>query len=229
MALENNFSPNGNGESHDEFTTDQILDTAELTNSMPQRYADTTMAIKGELAAVIHAIETWEKLAPQLYMMRKRLTVIDEILSGKRNIESIAALPSAEEQTEKKKRGPAKGVTRVFTRKKSDILTDEVIDKIRDYIASDESYHKAKDIYGYLIRNNIIAPFPGDTPERAFALALARVEQDVLKYNDHYTVMAWGLPDFGTPEHARRKALKNSSRGDSGTRVKSYGREAVEA
>lgn len=225
--IQDKFSPNG--VDTDSTSTEQITEITELTASLPERYADSTTAIKGELATVIHAIETWEKLAPQLYMMRKRLSVIDEILSGKRNVEAITALPSADSQPEKKKRGPAKG-SRVFTKKKSDILTDEVIDKIREYIASDESYHKAKDIYGYLVRNNIIAAFPGDTPERAFAIGLARVDQDVLKYNDHYTVMAWGLPDFGTPEHARRKALKSSSRGDSGTRVKSYGRgEAVEA
>ena len=225
--IQDRFSPDG--DSNTDTSSEQIREITELTESIPERYADSTTAIKGELATVIHAIETWEKLAPQLYMMRKRLSVIDEILSGKRNIEAISALPSADAQPEKKKRGPAKG-SRVFTKKKSDILTDEVIDKIRDYIASDESYHKAKDIYGYLVRNNISAPFPGYTPERAFAIGLARVDQDVLKYNDHYTVMAWGLNDFGTPEHARRKALKSSSRGDSGTRVKSYGRgEAVEA
>ncbi len=218
-----------NGVDTEDTSTEQIKELTELTASIPERYADSTTAIKGELATVLHAIETWEKLAPQLYMMRKRLTVVDEILNGKRNVEAISALPSADSQPEKKKRGPAKG-SRVFTKKKSDILTDEVIDKIREFIASDESYHKAKDIYGHLVRNNIIAAFPGDTPERAFAIGLARVDQDVLKYNDHYTVMAWGLPDFGTPEHARRKALKSSSRGDSGTRVKSYGRgEAVEA
>jgi hypothetical protein len=225
--IQDRFSPNG--VDTDDTSTEQIKEITELTASLPERYADSTTAIKGELATVIHAIETWEKLAPQLYMMRKRLSVIDEILSGKRNVEAISSLPSSDAQPEKKKRGPAKG-SRVFTKKKSDILTDEVIDKIREFIASDESYHKAKDIYGYLVRNNIIAPFPGDTPERAFAIGLARVDQDVLKYNDHYTVMAWGLPDFGSPEHARRKALKSSSRGDSGTRIKSYGRgEAVEA
>lgn len=224
MTNDKLISPNGNGETH-QVTNDEIVEITQLTETIPQRYADTATAIKGELATVTHAIDTWERLAPQLYMMKKRLTVIDEIVSGKRNIESIAALPSSDAQPEKKKRGPAKG-TKTFVKKKSDILTDEVIEKIRDYIAKDQEYHKAKDIYNYLRSQEIIAPFSGPKPEHAFAIALSRVDQDLIKYNEHYTIMAWGLPDYGTPEHERRKLLvsTNSLRSEKGTRVSSYGR-----
>ena len=207
-----------------EFLEELTSETSPLT----KKYSDTTEAIKSELESVSNAIETWEKIAPQLYHIRKRLIVCDELLSGKRDVESISAIPILEGVSEKKKRGPQKGVKKAFIRRKSDILTDAVIGKIRDFISSDEDYHKAKEIYGYLTEHSIIPPYSGATPDRVFAIALSRVEQDELKYNNHYSIMAWGLPDFGTPEHARRKALKQSAKGKEGTRVSSYGRKEQE-
>src|SRR5205085_11439316 len=106
--------------------------------------ASTTDTIKAELDRVTTAIDTWERLAPKLYFMKKRLTVIHEILNGKRDIESILAGPAQEEKAEKKKRGPQKG-KKAFIRRKSDILTDEVIEKIKEFIGRDEEYHKSKE------------------------------------------------------------------------------------
>lgn len=211
----------------EDLTNQELKELTELTASIPQRFADSSSAIKGELETVIAAINTWEKIAPQLYQIKKRLVACDELLSGKRDFESASSLGAADGAPEKKKRGPAKG-TKTFIRRKSEILNDGVIEKIRDFISADETYHKSKEIYKYLIDNDIIDSFPGDTPDRAFAISLSRVDQDLVKYNNHYTIMAWGLPDFGTPEHARRKALKSTVRGEKGTRVSSYGRtEAV--
>lgn len=224
MNIDTVHSPNG--EDHGNITPQHLDALTDSTASITNRFADATAAIKGELEIVVQAINTWERMAPQLYQMRKRLQVAEELLSGKRKVESISALPAEGEKKEKKKRGPAKG-TKTFVKKKSDILTDAVLEKIRDYIALDQEYHKSKDIYHYLLENNIIQPFGGPKPEHAFAIALARVDQNVIKYNDHYTIMAWGLPDFGTPEHLRRKALTGSARGEKGTRVTSYGREPV--
>ncbi len=216
-------------ESQSEITADQLVVLTETTTNIPKTFANSTSAIKGELEIVIAAIETWERIAPKLYQIKKRLLVCDELLSGKRDVESVSAMPSMEDKPAKKKRGPAKG-TKVFVRRKSEILTDAVIEKIRDFISSDESYHKSKEIYQHLVNNNIIAAYPGDTPDRAFAIGLSRVDQNLITYNNHYTIMAWGLPDFGTPEHARRKTLKNTVRGEKGTRVSSFGRtEAVPA
>lgn len=208
-------------------TTVSAQDLAEMTeviSEVPKKFTDTSSAIKDELEIVNNAINTWERIAPQLYQIRKRLLVCEELLSGKRNIESVQPLVNKNEIVEKKKRGPAKG-TKVFIRRKSEKLNDAVLEKIRDYIASDENYHKSKEIYSYLIENKIIDGYPGLTPDRAFAIALSRVDQDLIKYNNHYTIMAWGLPDFGTPEHARRKTLKSTVRGEKGTRVSSYGKE----
>ena len=205
-------------------TPQELTDLINQTENIQVTFADTLSAIKGELEVVNRAINTWEKIVPHLYVMRKRLTVCEELFSGKRNLDLISTGAASEDQPEKKKRGPAKG-TKTFVRRKSEILNDEVLEKIKDFISQDENYHKSKEIYQYLVENNIIAPFPGDTPERAFAIALSRVDQDILTYNNHYSILAWGLPDFGTPEHSRRKALKNSIRGDKGTRVSSYGPE----
>jgi hypothetical protein len=207
-------------------TPDQLNTLTESTEQFTKSIADSTAAIKEELELINKAITTWEKIVPQLYLKRKRLLLCDELLSGKRNVDTLSSNNGigGDDQPERKKRGPAKG-TKVFVRRKSEILTDEVIGKIRDFIGQDENYHKSKEIYQYLIENNIIQPFPGETPERAFAIALSRVDQDQLQYNNHYSILAWGLPDFGTSEHARRKALKNTVRGDRGTRVSSYGPE----
>jgi hypothetical protein len=209
-----------NGENPSKPNVDQIRDLTDSTEQIAKGFASTVEAVKSELEVVTRAINTWEKMAPHLYFIKKRLQVIDELLSGKRDIEAILNGPASEEPVEKKKRKG--GGKRTFVRKKSDILTDEVIDKIKSYIGSDENYHKSKEIYTYLIDNNIIETFPGDNPDRAFALALTRVDQDKIKYFNHYSIMAWGLPDFGTPEHARRKALKDSVRGKDGTRITSY-------
>jgi hypothetical protein len=224
MTLDTLTSPNGG--IHTDITSQQLQELTESTLNIPKTFADTTSAIKGELEIVVEAINTWERIAPNLYQIRKRLQICDELLSGKRNVEAIAALPNAGEKPERKKRGPAKG-TKTFVRRKSEVLNDEVIAKIRDFIARDQNYHKSKEIYSYLVDNNIIAPFPGDTPDRAFAIALSRVDQNEIKYNNHYSIMGWGLPDFGTPEHERRKTLASTVRGERGTRVASYGREPV--
>ncbi len=205
-----------------------LEELTEQTEKIPRVFADTTDAIKGELEAVTAAIETWEKIAPRLYHIKKRLLICDELLSGKRDVDSISAMHVAEDKPEKKKRGPQKGAKKAFIRRKSEILNDGVIEKIREFIASDEDFHKSKEIYSYLINNNIIPPYPGNTPDRVFAISLSRVDQDEIKYNNHYATMAWGLPDFGTPEHARRKALKQSVKGKEGTRVSSYGRKEHE-
>jgi len=85
------------------------------------------------------------------------------LLSGKRKVESILALP-AEGEKSKKKRAARTGV-KTFVRKKSDILTDEVIESIREYISNDQEYHKSKDIYHYLVKEKIIKPFTGPKPE----------------------------------------------------------------
>lgn len=212
-----------------DLSSQELSELTELTANIPRRFADSSSAIKGELETVIAAIDTWEKIAPQLYQIKKRLIACDELLSGKRDVDSSSTASSAEGTPEKKKRGPAKG-TKTFIRRKSEILHDGVIEKIRDFISADESYHKSKEIYKHLTDNDIIQPFPGDTPDRAFAISLSRVDQDLIQYNNHYTIMAWGLPDFGSPEHARRKSLKSTVRGEKGTRVSSYGKvEAVPA
>jgi hypothetical protein len=220
-----NYHQNGS-EEVETIPQNQLHELTGSADTVVQSFADTTDTIKSELERVSAAIDTWERLAPKLYFMKKRLTVIHEIISGKRDIESILAAPS-EEKPEKKKRGPQKG-KKAFIRRKSDILTDAVIEKIKDFISQDEDYHKSKEIYAYLIDNNLIQPYPGNTPDRVFAISLSRVDQDMVKYNNHYSIMAWGLPDFGTPEHARRKALKNSVKGKEGTRVSSYGRKEHE-
>ena len=220
------FNQNGS-EEHDTITAEQLEILTDATEKIPQSFVNSTIALKSELDAVISAINTWERLAPKLYFMKKRLLVVDEILSGKRDIEAILAVPATEEKPERKKRGPQKG-KKAFIRRKSDILNGEVIDKIRDFISTDEEYHKSKEIYSYLVDNNILQPYPGATPDRVFAISLSRVDQDEIKYNNHYSIMAWGLPDFGTPEHARRKALKQSVKGKEGTRVSSYGRKEPE-
>jgi hypothetical protein len=226
-----NFNQNGNSQNGSEelqkIPIDQLFELTELTEKIPQGFADTSEALKAELNSVTTAINTWERLAPKLYFMKKRLLVIDEILSGKRDVESILSVSAAEDKPEKKKRGPQKG-KKAFIRRKSDILNDNVIEKIRDFISIDEEYHKSKEIYAYLVQNNLIPPYPGNTPDRVFAISLSRVDQDDIKYNNHYSIMAWGLPDFGTPEHARRKALKQSVKGKEGTRVSSYGRKETE-
>ncbi len=214
-------SLNGNAP---EVSSNELTEMTTIIANIPKAYTDSTTAIQEELEIVNNAISTWERVAPQLYQIRKRLLVCEELLSGKRNIDSVSALVSKEDKPEKKKRGPAKG-TKVFIRRKSEKLNDAVLEKIRDHIASDENYHKSKEIYSYLIENKIIDGYPGLTPDRAFAIALSRVDQDLIKYNNHYTIMAWGLPDFGTPEHARRKALKSTVRGEKGTRISSYGKE----
>jgi len=220
------FTQNGADE-REHFTSEQLEELTIAAERIPQTFASSTDAMKAELQAVTTAIDTWERLAPKLYFIKKRLTVIDEILSGKRDIESILSTPAIDEKPEKKKRGPQKG-KKAFIRRKSDILTDGVIEKIREFIAGDEEYHKSKEIYSYLINNNIIPPYPGNTPDRVFAISLSRVDQDEIKYNNHYSIMGWGLPDYGTPEHARRKALKQSVKGKEGTRVSSYGRKEHE-
>jgi len=220
-----NYHQNGS-EEVETVPQNQLYELTGSADNVVQGFADTTDTIKAELERVSNAIDSWERLAPKLYFMKKRLTVIHEILSGKRDIESILAV-AAEDKPEKKKRGPQKG-KKAFIRRKSEILTDEVIEKIKDFISQDEDYHKSKEIYAYLINNNLVQPFPGNTPDRVFAITLSRVDQDLIKYNNHYSIMAWGLPDFGTPEHARRKALKNSVKGKEGTRVSSYGRKEHE-
>lgn len=228
---QNGSSQNGSTQNGSEelqrISTDQLTELTEATEKIPQSFASTSEALKGELQAVVAAIDTWERLAPKLYFIKKRLLVIDEILTGKRDIESILSVPVAEEKPERKKRGPQKG-KKAFIRRKSDILNDTVIDKIRDFISTDEEYHKSKEIYAHLVNNGLIPPYPGNTPDRVFAISLSRVDQDEIKYNNHYSIMAWGLPDFGTPEHARRKALKQSVKGKEGTRVSSYGRKEPE-
>jgi hypothetical protein len=221
-----NYHQNGT-EDVETIPQDQLIELTGSAENITHSFANTTDTIKAELDKVTAAIDTWERLAPKLYFMKKRLLVIHEIISGKRDIESILSA-SAEEKPEKKKRGPQKGGKKAFIRRKSEILNDSVIEKIKDFIAQDEDYHKSKEIYAYLINNNIIQSFPGNTPDRVFAITLSRVDQDLVKYNNHYSIMAWGLPDFGTPEHARRKALKNSVKGKDGTRVSSYGRKEHE-
>jgi hypothetical protein len=216
-----------NGSEEESIPQSQLHELSGSADTIVQSFANTSDTVKAELDKVTHAIDTWERLAPKLYFMKKRLTVIHEILNGKRDIESILSAGQTEEKPEKKKRGPQKG-KKAFIRRKSDILTDEVIEKIKDFISQDEDYHKSKEIYSYLTSNNIIPPYPGNTPDRVFAISLSRVDQDLIKYNNHYSIMAWGLPDFGTPEHARRKALKNSVKGKEGTRVSSYGRKEHE-
>ena len=220
-----NYHQNGS-EEVETMPQNQLNEITGSADSVVQGFADTTETIKAELERVSNAIDSWERLAPKLYFMKKRLTIIHEILSGKRDIESILSTQS-EDKPEKKKRGPQKG-KKAFIRRKSEILTDEVIEKIKDFISQDEDYHKSKEIYAYLVNNNLVQPFPGNTPDRVFAITLSRVDQDLIKYNNHYSIMAWGLPDFGTPEHARRKALKNSVKGKEGTRVSSYGRKEHE-
>lgn len=202
------------------YSSEQLNDLITSTENTAQSVIDSHTAIKQEIEAVNKAIETWEKLAPQLYLMRKRLLVCEELLSGKRKIESIA---TDSEKADQKKRKQSK-TPKIFVRRKSEILTDEVIEKIRQFIAADNEYHKSKEIYHYLIREEIIAPFTGPKPEHAFAIALSRVDQNAIKYNDHYNIMAWGLPDFGSHEHLRRKALTASVRNEKGTRVASFGK-----
>ncbi len=224
-----NFNQNGNshnGSEDHKIASDQLIELSEMTEKIPQNFANTSDALKAELSTVISAIDTWERLAPKLYFIKKRLTVIDEILTGKRDVESILSA-SVEDKQEKKKRGPQKG-KKAFIRRKSDVLNENVIDKIREFISTDEEYHKSKEIYAHLVNNNLIPPYPGNTPDRVFAISLSRVDQDEIKYNNHYSIMAWGLPDFGTPEHARRKALKQSVKGKEGTRVSSYGKKEHE-
>ena len=220
-----NYHQNGS-EEVETMPQNQLNEITGSADSVVQGFTDTTETIKAELERVTNAIDSWERLAPKLYFMKKRLTIIHEILSGKRDIESILSTQS-EDKPEKKKRGPQKG-KKAFIRRKSEILTDEVIENIKDFISQDEDYHKSKEIYAYLVNNNLVQPFPGNTPDRVFAITLSRVDQDLIKYNNHYSIMAWGLPDFGTPEHARRKALKNSVKGKEGTRVSSYGRKEHE-
>jgi hypothetical protein len=220
-----NYNHNG-VEDHNKIPQDQLIAMTEAAENIPQKFTATIDTIKSELDTISTAIDTWERLAPKLYFMKKRLSFVHDILSGKRDVESLLAAP-AEDKPEKKKRGPQKG-KKAFIRRKSDILTDEVIEKIKDFISQDEDYHKSKEIYNYLTTNNIIPPYPGNTPDRVFAISLSRVDQDLIKYNNHYSIMAWGLPDFGTPEHARRKALRNSVKGKEGTRVSSYGRKENE-
>src|SRR5258708_1595048 len=171
-----NYHQNGS-EQVETIPQNQLYELVGSADNVMLGFAGTTDTIKAELDRVTAAIDTWERLAPKLYFMKKRLTVIHEILSGKRDIESILTSPG-EEKPEKKKRGPQKG-KKAFIRRKSDILTDEVIEKIKDFISQDEDYHKSKEIYAYLINNNLIQAFPGNTPDRVFAITLSRVDQDL--------------------------------------------------
>jgi hypothetical protein len=207
-----------------DISTEQLTDFVQTTEGIVKKYDSTTEALRSELAVLNHAIETWEKLSPKLYVMRKRLTLIDEILSGKRSVDVIAAAPlgkapKAKDESKKKK---------AFIRRKSDIITDSVVEEIRDYIAQDDEYKKAKDIYRFLRKHELIPEFKGDVPERTFSIALSRVDQNLIEYNGKASIMAWGLKDFGSEAHARRKTLKGSVRNEEGTKVFSH-KQKVEA
>lgn len=208
-----------NGKAPAEVSTDQLNNLVESTTELVKKYDSTVEAVHEELSQLNSAIDTWEKLSPKLYMMRKRLTLIDEILSGKRSVDSLTGVQIGKaakvvaEKTKKKK---------AFIKRKSEILTDSVIEEIRDFIAQDDEYKKAKDIYKYLRKHELISEFKGDSPERTFSIALSRVDQDLIVYNAKPSVMAWGLKDFGSDAHERRKALKGSVRNEAGTKVFSH-------
>ncbi|MBS1903228.1 MAG: hypothetical protein JSS75_05960 [Bacteroidetes bacterium] len=208
-----------NGKAPAEVSTDQLNNLVESTTELVKKYDSTGEAVHEELAQLNSAIDTWEKLSPKLYMMRKRLTLIDEILTGKRSVDSLTGVQIGKaakvvaEKTKKKK---------AFIKRKSEILTDSVIEEIRDYIAQDDEYKKAKDIYKYLRKHELIPAFNGDSPERTFSIALSRVDQDLIMYNAKPSIMAWGLKDFGSDAHERRKALKGSVRNEAGTKVFSH-------
>ena len=87
------YSQNG-AEEREHFTSEQLEELTQAAEKIPQTFASSTDAMKAELQAVSTAIDTWERLAPKLYFIKKRLTVIDEILSGKRDIESILSTPT---------------------------------------------------------------------------------------------------------------------------------------
>jgi hypothetical protein len=209
----------------EETSITQLQDLTQQTNDIVNRYDSAAQAIQQELAVLNSCIETWEKLSPKLYVMRKRLTLIDEILSGKRSVDVLTGVPigkAGQKVEEKKKKKKA------FIRRKSDIITDSVIEEIRDFIAQDDEWKKAKDIFKYLRKHELIPEFKGEVPERTFSIALSRVDQDLIQYNGKASIMAWGLKDFGSEAHARRRALKGSVRNEAGTKVYSH-REKVEA
>ena len=126
-------------------SSDQLNELTLTTTEIVKKYDSTTEAVNEELEAVTTAIETWEKNAPALYAMRKRLTLIQEILSGKRSVDKIVATDAKVDKpkTDKKRK-------KTFIKRKSDIITDEVVTKIRDFISETEEYRKSKDIYKYL-------------------------------------------------------------------------------
>jgi hypothetical protein len=202
-------------------SSEQLSNLTSQTDEIVKKYESTSEAVQSELTTINNAIETWEKAAPALYAMRKRLTLVQDILSGKRSVDKI--ISEGEGKTDKVKTEKKKKKT--FVKRKSDIITDEVIEKIRDFIAESEDYKKSKEIYQYLRNHELIAEFKGDVPEKTFAIALSRVDQDLIVFNRKPTVAAWGLKDFGSEAHARRKQLKSSVRKEAGTRVFSSAKE----
>src|ERR1051325_6420017 len=103
-----NYHQNGT-EEVESISQNQLHELTGSADTVDQSFANTSDTVKAELDKVINAIDTWERLAPKLYFMKKRLTVIHEILSGKRDIESILSAGQTEDKPEKKKRGPQKG------------------------------------------------------------------------------------------------------------------------
>jgi len=51
------------------YSSEQLDELIPSTENLTKAFADTHQMIKNEIEAVNQAIETWEKLAPQLYQM----------------------------------------------------------------------------------------------------------------------------------------------------------------
>lgn len=209
--------------------TDQLLNFASIIEDLPESFDQVRKQQIEELDTHKLVRKTIEDNLPGIDERIRQLEMSIQLLSGKQNMETLQVLlarPTITQTLNREIEPKKEKKTKAFIRRKSEIITDYVVEKIAEYIGSDETYKKAKDIYEYLIINGHIKKedFGGDLPHRTFSIGLSRVDQNLIKYNDHYGVMAWGLLDFGSPEHARRKALKNTLRQTNppGTRIASF-------
>lgn len=210
--------------------TNQLLGFGSIIEDLPESFDQVRKQQIEELDTHRLVRKTIEDNLPGIDERIKQLEMSIELLSGKHKMDTLQALMARPVPTQTLNRTedlPKKEKQhKAFIRRKSEIITDYVVGKIADYIGTDETYKKAKDIYEYLLVNGYIKKedFGGDLPHRTFSIGLARVDQQVIKYFDDSRIMAWGLLDFGSPEHARRKALKNTLRATNppGTRITSF-------
>lgn len=222
-------------------SNDLILELVVQLEQAPKEYARLTKEIDERREAIQMLLKTARQMVPELEeelailestkKVIHREVKIPEWMIGRIPVDSLGKKATPNELPT-----PAPGMTpsgrkkRIYGKRKkikSDIITDYVIDKIVELIHTDEKYYRATDIYEYLVAKKFIDPetIPGDPNRRKqqFGRMLERIDQDKLVYNNRYNIRAWGLPDFGTEAHERRKALL--LKGAQGNRTSSYGRE----